>query len=300
MRLQGEVHMRSLHQTYLVVTLLAGISPGVTHADDAAADADEDGRSKAILEWMQSYAGGTTIRVGREESASTAEMIEQPVFRYSDVEREIPDATLWVWTLNGRPAAFQKVEVNAFRGGKQWTICFASLSEDPLEVEWSQDPALRQRLRVSARDYASTAPGVSFEPIPDSDPPADIARLRSLQIRRLTERFEGRLGRSGVIRVIPRPIFEYDDSDSDLPLGAIFGLTATGTNPDSLLLIESREDEDGSHQWEFAAVQMTTSAVTLALDDETVWERPAVANSDNVQPNWTFYFLSRQLDVPSD
>ena len=77
-------------------------------------------------------------------------------------------------------------------------------------------------------------------------------------------------------------------------------MTATGTNPDVLLLIEAREDAEGELHWEYAGAQMTTSGVTLQLNDEIVWERPGVANNNNVQENWTFYFLRRRLEVTSE
>jgi hypothetical protein len=119
-------------------------------------------------------------------------------------------------------------------------------------------------------------------------------------MKRLTDRFEGRATVGGEIRIIPRPLFEYHDTATDLPIGAIFGLASTGTNPSGLLLIEARHDPDGELRWEYAAVHMSTSGMSLNFDDMTVCQRPGVANSDNVQDNWTFYFMLRGLDVPSN
>ena len=285
--------MRTPYRVFAVPFITTLLIGGVSAADDTQTDAEADDRNEPIREWMQDYAEGTGIRLGTEDDAGVADMVEQPVFRYSDVQRRIPDATLWVWTRDSRPVAFQKVEVNAY--GKQWTICFASLSEDLLKVEWPPRPV--------RRNYESTAPGVVFEPIPDADPPANDARLRTLQLKRLTQRFEGRIGvgaSDAVIRVIPRPIFEYRDAATELPVGAIFGLTATGTNPDLLLLIEARKNADGELRWEYAYARLTTGRVKLLLDDEIVWETPGVPNNDNVLENWTFYFLPRQLEVASE
>ena len=288
--------MRNSFQTVVCACVVCLIAFGGVRADDTPA-----GEESPIREWMQAYAGGTVVRLGIDQDALQAEMVEQPVFSYSDVERGIPDATLWVWTREGRPVAFQKVEVNAFRGGKRWTICFVSLSEDLLGVEWAKDPKLEQALQVSSRTYEATVPGVVFEPIPGADPPASAARLRTLQMKRLTDRFQGRMRNPGgdttEIRILPTPIFEYREMEADSPVGAIFGLSATGTNPDVLLLIEAREHTSEELRWEYAIARMTTAGVILKLDDEDVWDVPGVANRDNVQPNWTFYFMSRQLDV---
>ncbi len=262
--------------------------------DPVCGDDSEPERLSPIREWMQSYADGTVIRIGSKSDSPNAKLVPQPVFRYSDEERAIPDATLWVWTRDNRPVAFEKIEVNAHGGSKLWTICFASLSEELLNVQWPARPARRA--------YASTAPGLRFQSIPDADAPSPAARLRSLQLRRLPERFEGDLVEGGgtlkSIRIMPRPIFEYRDAETKMPIGAIFGLTATGTNPDVLLLIEARGDSDDELHWEYAAAQMTTSGAQLRLDDERCWDVPQVANSENVHPTWTFYFMSRSLSVP--
>jgi hypothetical protein len=143
--------------------------------------------------------------------------------------------------------------------------------------------------------------GKSF---PDAGAPADTARRRTAQIKRLTGRFEGRLnlweGGVAVIRVIPRPIYEYNDPVTELPHGAIFGLTATGTNPDVLLLVEAHEDSDGALRWEYAFAQMTSAGLDLRLDDETVVRTARVPLAEKVFATWTYYFLPREIEVPAD
>jgi hypothetical protein len=262
-------------------------------ADDDQSPADDPTEAKTpIFEWMQDYAGDTQIVLKTGDGDEEAEVVPDPVFRYSDVEREIPDATLWVWTREARPVAFQKVEVNAHGGSSLWTICFASLSPDLVDVRWPAEPV--------RRTYESTAPGVTFRPIPDVDPPSDNPRLRSIQIKRLKDRFSARLDPAGEARFMPRPIFEYEDPESKLQLGSIFGLSATGTNPDALLLIEARPYDENELRWEYAHARLTTNGVTLKCDDEVVWEDPPVPNNENVQANWTFYFMSRRLAYTED
>src|SRR5262249_52900191 len=154
----------------IAVSLVAGLAlfqptSRAARADDAddAEKQEAQSRKERFTNWMRTYAEGTNIRLQgkRDEEEQTAEMVANPVFRYSDEQRAIPDATLWVWTRNARPVAFQKVEGNNHGGGQMWTICFASLSEGLLRVRWP-----------GARQYASRKPGVHFDPIPRSEPPA--------------------------------------------------------------------------------------------------------------------------------
>lgn len=263
-------------------------------ADDAEPDAERQAaqaRKERYLSWMRTYAEGTRINLATEDAdeEQLAELVPKPVFRYADEQRKIPDATLWVWTRKGRPTALQKIEGNNHGGGQMWTICFASLSEGLLKVRWP-----------TRREYASRKPGVSFNPIPDADPPAATARARNSQLKALKERFTGRLnvnddGTGGAeTRTMAKPIFEYPDPETKLPLGAIFGMTSTGTNPDLLLLIEARKGDDGKLRWEYAHARMTSNSVRVRLDDSEVWSETFVPNSA-VTDTWTFYFLSRDF-----
>jgi hypothetical protein len=281
------------------VSLAAGIvifAPPTrgARADDAQNDTEKQAaqeRKDRYTNWMRTYAEGTRIKLQRkddDEEEQLAELVPHPVFRYSDEERAIPDATLWVWTRNARPVAFQKVEGNNHGGGQQWTICFASLSEGLINVDWPL-----------GRKYAARKPGVTFSPIPRAEAPADNSRARVAQLKALKERFTGRLnvdgeGKGGAeTRTMAKPIFAYFDPDSKLPLGAIFGMTSTGTNPDLLLLIEARRDGDGKLRWEYAHARMTSNSVRVRLDDVDVWGEEGVSSA--AFENWIFFFLRRDF-----
>jgi len=280
------------------VSLIAGATlftppARVARADDAEDEFEKQeaqARKERYTNWMRTYAEGTNIRLqGKEdEEELTAEMVPNPVFRYSDEQRAIPDATLWVWTRNARPVAFQKVEGNNHGGGRQWTICFASLSEGLLSVRWPDQQV-----------YTARKPGVRFDPIPRAEPPAATSRARTAQLKALKERFTGRLsvnndGTAGAeTRTMAKPIFEYADPQTKLPLGAIFGMTSTGTNPDLLLLIEARPDGDGKLRWEYAHARMTSNSLRVRLDDAEIWAEEDLPNRDF--DNWTYYFLRREF-----
>lgn len=282
----------------IFVSLLAGIvifAPPAreARADDAEIDVEKQAvqaRKERYTNWMRTYAEGTLIKLQRtdEDEEQLAELVPNPVFRYSDEERAIPDATLWVWTRNARPVAFQKVEGNNHGGGQAWTICFASLSEGLIYVDWPM-----------GRKYAARKPGVTFIPVPGAVAPADNPRARTAQLKTLKERFTGRLnvdgeGKGGAeTRTMAKPIFEYSDPESKLPLGAIFGMTSTGTNPDLLLLIEARRDGDGKLRWEYAHARMTSNSVRVRLDDVEVWAEEEVSSA--AFENWIFFFIRRDF-----
>jgi hypothetical protein len=256
---------------------------------DAPTDAEKQAaqaRKERYMNWMRNYAETTTIRLAPKggESEQTAKLVPKPVFRYSDELRQYPDATLWVWTRGTRPVALQKIEVNN-NGGQLWMVCFASLSEGLLDVQWP-----------GRRRYSARTPGLTFKPIPKADSPAETARARTVQLKALKDRFSARLG-IDEMRMMSTPFFEYADPESKLPMGAIFGMSFTGTNPDLLLLIEARRDAENKWRWEYAPARMTADAVRMRLDDEEVWAEEHVRiNNPSVFDNWTFYFFGRDFE----
>jgi len=289
----------SARGSILLAICLAGVASGFAlsavcaKADDPEQDAEKQAakdRKEKFTQWMRTYSEKTEIRLKEQSEAKepAIELVPNPVFRYSDEERLIPDATLWVWTRDARPVALQKVEGNNYGGGKAWTICFASLAEELIDVRWP-----------SGRRYVAQKPGVTFSPFPRAEAPAATTRSRTAQIKALKDRFTARLnidgeGNNGAeTRTMAKPIFEYADPRSKLPLGAIFGMTSTGTNPDLLLLIEARTDGDGNFRWEYAHARMTSAALRLSLDDSEIWTESGVGSG--VFDTWTYYFLPREF-----
>jgi hypothetical protein len=248
-------------------------------------------RRERFLKWMREFAEQTLVveEADGEVKERTSRLVPIPVFRYADEARKIRDATLWVWTRNARPVAFQKIEAEHLGGPEQWTICFASLSERLLKASWP-----------GGNKYAAQKPGVTFRPIPKADAPADNVRTRSVQLKTLKDRFTGRLDVEqkfgGPTRTMAKPIFEYSDPESNLPLGAIFGMSAYGTNPDLLLLIEARRDGDGKWRWEYALARMTIASLRVHLDEAEVWSEEFSPPGNPVLGNWTFFFLPRDVN----
>ncbi|MBI3861395.1 MAG: hypothetical protein HY290_05825 [Planctomycetia bacterium] len=275
---------------FLLATIVLGPHIAADDEVDPHKQAAQE-RKNRYTKWMREYAEGTKIVVTKRATGEQqVELVANPVFRYSDEERFIPDATLWVWTRSSRPVAFQKVEGNNHGGGQMWTICFASLSENLLSVKWPV-----------GREFQTRTPGVRFAPFSNSDAPADKVRARTLQIKALKDRFTGRLnvnaeGNGGAeTRFMVKPLFEYADPDTKLPLGAIFGMTSTGTNPDLLLLIEARRDAEGKLRWEYAHARMTSASIRVRLDDVEVWSQPNMSPSSPGFENWLYYFMDRDF-----
>jgi len=291
---------RQLEPCFLLAVLFAlplsvcGVrGPEVTVADpeDDLARKEAKEQKERYTTWMRNYAESTTIRVTgvKGDKEQDAKLVSHPVIRYRD-PIIADDATLWVWTLDSRPVALQKIEVNN-RVGQKWTICFASVAQGIVTAQWPGD-----------RRYASTAPGLKFRPIPKAELPSDNPKSRMTQIKALKARFTGLVGytveRNEGIELTPMttPLFDYSDPESKLPLGAIFSMVNEKgvRNPGVLLFIEARPDDDGKWRWEFAGAKLGTAGAQWRLDGAPVLMIPAV-RTGQVFDNWTFFVMPRDF-----
>jgi len=239
-----------------------------------------------FLQEMQERIAGVKVSIIQDAGSREVARIDHPVFRYSDEEREIFDATLWLWTDDGRPIALQKDEAAASDGVPKWTVCFASFAAQNLDVRWPR----------GGQEFTTKAAGCDFVTIPDPPKPADNDRIVRSQIKQIAKRFsaacsyEGR-GRS-VARLLTKPIHEYESRKHGVVAGAIFGFASYGTNPDGYILIELRKTPSGQ-EWVYGCARMTIYAVEVLLDDKPVWDCEAVRPTPQYFDRWTFFVEPR-------
>lgn len=264
-------------------------------ADDDPKSGAEPSVSARRLEQMKGRAVRATVRIVSEgpqvkttETLPEVQFDQQPIFRYSDPPRDFRDATLWMWTANGRPVALQKVEDwRPSERGPMWITCFASLHTGLIESSWKKGPT-----------WTSTKPGLPFQLVDFERPEAsDSGRLR--QFKKLSERFTVALERdqSGTpdtqeMRRLPRHLHRYQVADQRIADAVIFGWTANGTNPDVVVVIEQRSIGD-KHEWHYAMSGITSDKVALSLDGKIVQSQDYTKGGGG--PTLRFFF-ERNMD----
>lgn len=272
----------------LTVMLAAlGIYSGAAVSGQATIE-ERDG----LLAAMRARAEGTQVQM--VDLAGELQFVSEPVFRYDDQPRGFVDATLWMWTgANGRPVAFQKIEAMERDGPPRWNYCFASFSERTLSARWP-----------GGRRFQSTEPAVRFADLPGPQIRADAALRWTLQVRRIARRFaadikDAATGDREQMRLLPRPIYEYELPESDGGRGAVLAFATYGTNPDLLFALETRISDGGEQVWQYAVVRMTNGSVTLRYDGREAWIADEVSSRDGVLPTWTFFGEPREETAAS-
>jgi hypothetical protein len=217
-----------------------------------------------------------------------AELVKQPVFRYSDQPRNILDATLWVWQIEGRPLAFQKVEVYRTKAGiSSWLYCFASLFPGIIAAEWEV-----------GEQWEAKKAGIEPKIISGGPPVAASKAARLLQMKQLSRRFSviihDDIAKSQEhLRLLPQPLHQYGEVNTTSLEGVVFGFAANGTNPDSLLLVQVRPSDE-TLVWEYAFVQMTTGGLTAELDKTVVWTAPYRVPNPRVPSKFETWLFFRE------
>jgi hypothetical protein len=182
-------------------------------------------------------------------------MEAEPVLRWPNPTREVPDGATFVWTLDGRPLAIGCVW--KFRG---MGFALHSLSQEPIQATLGGKEV-----------WKCKKPGMALESFPDSPVPAKTAAARTTQIRDLARRFKCRLAGGGKedLRLLTRPIYECDldgDKRTDLALFAY----VQGTDPEVILLLETRHTAKGQ-EWQYALTRRSMLALEADLDGKKVW-----------------------------
>ena len=172
-----------------------------------------------------------------------------------------------------------------------WAQEFSSLSPSPL-IARSAD----------GRVWNPSRGGVSLKPVPDAARPADTAERRLRQMRQLAEGFSAEHYYRGKIwnqlRLLTKAFARYGKPGSDVQDGALFCF-AQGTDPEALLMLESRLGKDGP-EWQFAFAPMTGFAINAFWKGRAIWSKPAEGNGSARSPSNTFHIRRASVEVVDD
>jgi hypothetical protein len=261
----------------LILGLLAQAPPAL---GDTAGDA------KARLEFMKKCMATQDIRA-LDERGTKFRLQAEPVLRFTNPVGGSKDGALFLWLGEGdKPVVAAQIYWNP---QQVWMEEFSSLCTSPL-IAQSPD----------GRDWRTSEGGVSFKPVPDGPKPAETAERRLRQMRELSEGFSAEHYYKGRIwnklRLLTKPFARYGKPGSDVQDGALFCF-AQGTDPEVLLMLESRPGQDGA-RWEYAFAPVTGFAINAFWKGKEVWSLPRRNNGPAWNSSNTFY--ARRVSVEEE
>ena len=165
------------------------------------------------------------------------EFSAEPLLRYNDLARDVADASLWTLGQKGRPRALLVVEV-------YW-------KENFVHYEFTGVADSPRLVRGPFFEWKPRAASFIWLKLEGEAPPHGTQSVRRRQFKQVAEKFsasEDWQGQTSQLRLMPRPILEYQDKEKGVIEGEVF-VWAHGTNVEILMFLEARQGEDGAKHW---------------------------------------------------
>ena len=206
-------------------------------------------------------------------------LLPQAVFRHSQPVRGDDIGAVYLWIdKDKRPAVIASVFAFTHEGDTR-TVAHElhSLANQPIEAIWRHQPRWRTR-----------AAGLTWQTVPDSPLADKTSQGRQRQAREIARRFHAESidhkGGRWELRLVPRPIYQFDVEAPTKVVGGSLSVFCQGTDPELVLAIEARRVND-ELRWHYAPATFSDHALRLRLDDREVWSNKEwSSNSDG--PYW--------------
>jgi hypothetical protein len=249
---------------------------------------DTPGDLEARLEFMKRSMATHDVHA-LDDRGTKFRLQAEPVLRFTNPVGGSRDGALFLWLGGGdRPAVASQILWNP---QQVWAQEFSSLSTSPLIAK-----------SADGRVWNPSKGGVSFKPVPDAPSPAETAERRLRQMRELAEGFSAEHFYKGRIwnklRLLTKPFARYGKQGLDAQDGALFCF-AHGTDPEVLLMLESRPGKDGP-EWQYAFAPMTGFALNTSWNGKEIWSKAAEGNGSARIPTNTFHIRRVLVEADDD
>jgi hypothetical protein len=251
----------TLHSANIVLLLLALV--GSSRAQEAL---DERQLKELLHPFYLAEAGRYEFTLDGTPKTKL-DLVRTPVLSWTGLESGLTSGDLFVWTRGGRAEVVGCIGSLPRNDATRLVFHeFHALTLEPL-------PAVQ----VSNQQWTPEKPGADLRVIVDAPEPAERRPQRLAQMRSIAREFSARMqaasGNEDRMRLLPQPIFRNEASHGEQRAdGAIFAFVWTiGTDPELLLLIESRPTADG-YRWHYAPLRFTNRTVALDHKGVEVWK----------------------------
>jgi hypothetical protein len=270
-----------------VLLLAAGLGLAGERGRARGDDRPGDPGHAARLAAMRAIADRVTVQDLSQRSPRKLERLAEPVYRFDDPARRFSDGTVWAWGRSGRPAALLSLAPErSLAGNQQWVVELTSLADGAVSADGA-GPRVR---------WNPPGAGVVVRPFSRAPAPADTEAKRLRQMKELARRFKvyeffppspGASPERYELRLLIQPVHRYSDPASGLLDGALF-VIAYGTNPEVVLVVESRRAGSSEPAWVFGLNRISAAELHVELDGRDVWAQSRNAASGPNESYWVF------------
>lgn len=239
----------------LIFVLVTQQADAPVQSSEAVEDARIVDALKITTEWAEKYEF-------HPAQGATAELLEKPVLRWSNPERGSVHGNVFLWTSQKRPVAIGSL-FQWFAPFTHMSHEFHSLCESPMTVERNGRVVWESPAGVTLMDVAN-APAV-----------AKTAVQRQIQMRRIVQLLQAKNRQRDQVefaelRLLTSPIYRYEKTEGVPASGALFTFVQ-GTDPEVVVWMEARPNEDGVMKWKIAFVAMNSVETKVLRASTEIW-----------------------------
>ncbi|QDV42355.1 hypothetical protein Enr13x_22000 [Stieleria neptunia] len=259
--------MIGFYRVFLIV-LGCVLMPVSVDGDDALEKEQIDKWSSYYLQQAKSY----ELRLAYPGDEALT-LVPTPVLRWQNPLRSTTHGECFVWTLDGRALAVASIFSYPIENDQRRVArAFNSFADSPLVAGEDQQPFWQ----------AAAVEKEEWQMVPGSPDVASSASRRLFQMRSLARQFTAQLGGTDgeeqrMLRLMAAPLYRYGLHDEAEKDGALFAFVM-GTDPEIILLLESRETDSGL-KWFFLAGRHSYTTLVLRHQDREVWRHTRGENS---------------------
>jgi hypothetical protein len=239
-------------------------------ADPPQADAVKEEKA-ARMEHMRQGARSYEIAL-TADAAKKLSLTEEPLLRFDDQVTGVVDGAVFLWMLDGRPAATASVWIR--KTGHEFHE-FQSLAATSLTAS-----------HLGKERWTPATAGIERKPIPGIPSPAatPVGRLNQMRAfaREHSATVIGSKNDRQELRLLTQPVSRYGSAEGAVADGALFAY-CKGTNPEVLLLMEAVKHGQAL-EWRYAFARMTSRGCEVRREDKMVWTVPLVRGESPTDP----------------
>ena len=251
-----------------ISSLLLRVLLGLYVWAEAPAQEPKRDESAQRLEQMKRQAAEYVLKL-QVNPPTELKLHEEPLLRFDNPVGGVRDGIIVMWKDGKRPAVV--AQVFQIRGGR-WVHECQSLARAAVSMQRDGETLWEPREAAEGLRLLSDAPQ-----------PADTPVKRLVQMRSIAQQFTATDDFKNnsadeettrhQLRLLPTPVYRYQDPDAELIDGAIFAFVH-GTDPEMFLVLELRKDKQGQTGWHYTLAPMTCWAVQVARGGVEVWSVP--------------------------
>jgi len=236
----------------------------------ATAEETANARSKELYQQFATTAAELKLESTSEE---VYQWEKTPLFRFSSDGNTYGSVYVWKDAAN-RLAAVGTIGSIPIRGNDVEFVEFHLLKPTPIKP-----------LRIGGKVWSPKVDSLVLRDVPEAPAVAANPASRLTQMRAMARSFSATMYRdnqTNKLRLLPQPIYRYENSSPQYD-GALFAFVwDIGTDPELLLRFEI-DSEDDKLVWKYQPVRFTYRHLELQHGGEKVWEEKEFLERNQTQ-----------------